>query len=404
MAWQMTAASAGLGRRHLAWLLGNAALIDATQSQAHAETTTEKLPPGFVGMNVLWGSGEEAALRDRFARARALGITELRIDWEWRIAEPAPGSYDWTAFDRLVSTAHRAGITLLPMVHYAPGWALISANKDPMGFELAPADHAFMPFARFLVACVQRYGPGGDAPVPFDPPRDWQIWNEPNNKDFWGPAPDPTRFAALMRTVAGELRPHRSRIRIVHAGLSNADEVFLSRLWDADPHFGETFDVMAVHPYIFDVTVGVRRPDEMDADIPADAGLGFVGEKAKPNYLGKVFNLQLLMRLRGDPGKPIWITEMGFLVSTARVGVSECRQAALTADTMRYITRYLTDQPFGVGTRKFAVNVERVYWFALDDFVVPDGFGNFGVYRADHSLRPSGEVLRSLLKNGGADL
>ncbi len=201
----------------------------------------------------------------------------------------------------------------------------------------------------------------------------------------------------MMRRVTIALAPYRGCIQVVHAGLSNADVMFLCQLWDADRHYGETFDVMAVHPYIFDRWQGVRRPDDMDADIATDAALGFVGDKNKPNYLGKVFNLQLLMTLRGDEGKPIWITEMGFFVSNTWLGVSEGRQAVLLSKTMDYIAKHLRERPFGEGKRALAANVQRVYWFALDDFASPDGVGNFGVYRADHSLRPSGQMIRSLL-------
>ena len=380
-------------RRHLAHLSLGAVALGVAQRKAQASET----PSGFFGINVLWGPGDEPTLRDRFRRARALRIIELRIDWEWRIAELQRGIYDWTAFDRLVSIAHQAGVRLLPVVHYAPEWALTPA-KDRMIFELALADHAFAPFARFMVACVQRYGPNGNASQPFIPITYWQIWNEPNNKEFWGPTPEPSRFAALMRIVARQLAPYRGDIHIVHAGLSFADEVFLSQLYEVDGRYGETFDVMSVHPYIFDRLKGVRQPDDMDADIAVDAELGFVGDKAKPNYLGKVFNIRQLMTQRCDAAKPIWITEIGFFVSSAWLGVSEARQTALLSDTMDYIIKRLTNQPFGRG-HDLSTKVQRVYWFALDDFVSPNGMGNFGVYHADHSLRPSGELIQGFLRS-----
>ena len=212
---------------------------------------------------------------------------------------------------------------------------------------------------RFLAACVTRFGPGGNAPGPYKPILAWQVWNEPNNKDFWGPAPDPGRFVRLMRQVSSALAPYRDRIKIVHAGLSKADLIYLWQLWEADPRYGETFDVMAVHPYIYDWRVGVRRPDDMDGDQEPDAKLGFVGDKYKPNYLGKVFNLQLFMTLRGS-SKPIWITEMGFFVSRTRLGVSDQQQASLMADTLAFIEARLTDRPFGEGNRSLAANVQRV--------------------------------------------
>lgn len=385
----------GLGRRRLASLATATALLPgATMNVAAASPEQARPPPGFMGANVLWPPGDAATLLDRFVRSRNIGLANIRTDWEWRIAEPRPGIYDWSALDRLVEAAHRTGVSLLPIVHYAPDWALPQAGKGDGIYELAPSDDAFDPFGRFLAACVRRYGPGGDAPVPFTPIEHWQVWNEPNNKSFWGPEPQPARFVAMMRHVTEALAPYRDRIKIVHAGLSKADLPFLWQLWEVDRQYGDTFDIMAVHPYIFDWWKGVRQPNDMDNDVPEDAALGFIGDKDKPNYLGKVFNLQLFMTLRGAAGKPIWITEMGFFVSSKWLGVSEERQATLLADTVSYIGRHLTDRPFGEGKRALAANVERLYWFALDDY--PGA--SFGLYRPDKSLRPSGEMMQSLLR------
>jgi hypothetical protein len=389
-------ARTGLGRRRLAALsaAGAMTLRAAAGTAQPASSEIIRPPPGFLGANVLWPPGDAVILFDRFSRVRKLGLTNVRTDWEWRVAERHQGVYDWSALDRLVQVAHQAGISLLPIVHYAPDWALVRGEKADGVYELAPADTAFEAFGRFLVACVRRYGPGGDAPVPFTPIEHWQIWNEPNNKSFWGPAAEPASFVAMMRRVSTALAPYRDRIKIVHAGLSKSDLAFMWQIWDVDRQYGDTFDIMAVHPYIFDWWQGVRKPDDMDDDIAEDAKLGFIGDKYKPNYLGKVFNVQLFMTLRGAPGKPIWLTEMGFFVGSTRLGVTEQRQASLLADTVDYIVRRLTDRPFGDGKRALAANVQRLYWFALDDY----GDTSFGLYRPDDTLRPSGETMRSLTR------
>lgn len=386
--------SVEITRRTLARLGAGAALALASG----ARPAQAALGPTFLGINTLWPPGDETSLRDRFTRARALGLIEVRTDWEWRLGEPRPGEFDWRAFDRLVRIAHETGVSVLPIVHYAPEWALPQTAKGAGISELAPTDAGFDAFGGFLARCVERYGPGGNAPIPFEPIIHWQIWNEPNNKDFWGPEPQPERFVRMMRRVTAALAPYRDRIRIVHAGLSKADLTFLWQLWEVDRNYGETFDIMAVHPYIFDWWAGVRSPDAIDPDSGPEAALGFIGDKSKPNYLAKVFNLQLFMTLRGVPQRPIWITEMGFFVSRSRYGVSEQRQATLLADTMDFIKRRLTDTPFGQGNRALPANVQRVYWFALDDYPMPDDYGNFGLYRADRTPRASAETLRRLIQ------
>ena len=349
------------------------------------------------GINALWIPGDAASLRERFRKARALGIKEVRLDWEWRQAEAQRGEFRWEKFDTLVRTAHEQGVSLLPIVHYAPAWALGKDRKPDDVYELAPREDTFPDYVRFLLASIQRYGPTGNAPVPFTPIRHWQVWNEPNIRQFWGPKPDPAAFTRLMQQVNVGLAPVRRQIQLVHAGLSKSDVSFMWQLWDANPRHGETFDILAVHPYVFDWSDGIRASEAMDADDSKAGPMGFVGSIKDPGYLGKVFNLQLFMTLRGMAGKPIWITEMGYFVARHRLGVTENEQAERLIRTVDFVKQRLTDQPFGRGHKgAIAANVQRLYWFSLDDYPSPDGLGSFGVYRPDGTLRPAGEALRRL--------
>jgi len=357
--------------------------------------------PLTMGINALWIPGDAPMLKERFKKARALGITEVRLDWEWRQAEPTRGQYQWDKLDTLVRTASEEGISLLPIVHYAPPWALVKARKRDDVYELAPHEDAYADYARFLLECIRRYGPGGKASgtlKPFTPITHWQVWNEPNLKQFWGPDPDAKDFAKFTRVVHQTLAPVRGQIKLVHAGLSKSDVEFMWHLWDADPKHGETFDIMAVHSYLFDGNDGIRSPEAMDKD-SSDAGpMGFVGNTKDGGHLGKVFNLQLFMTLRGSPGKPIWITEMGYFVAKHRLGVTEPEQGTRLQQTVDFIRRRLTDQPYGTGPRKLPANVQRLYWFSLEDYPSPEGLGSFGVYRPDGSMRPAGEALKALTK------
>ncbi len=347
-----------------------------------------------LGINALWIPGDAATLRDRFRKARALGIQDVRLDWEWRQVEGKRGEYRWDKLDTLVNIAHEEGVTLLPIVHYAPAWALRNARKADDVYELAPRDDAFDDFAKFLLASVRRYGPSGNSPLPFTPIRHWQVWNEPNIRQFWGPKPDAAAFGRMMQQVKTVLAPVRSQIKIVHAGLSKVDVEFMWELWEAHPQHGDTFDVMAVHPYLYDGRDGIRSPDAMDKDDAKAGPMGFVGSIKDSGYLGKIFNMQLFMTLRGSPGKPIWITEMGYFVAKHRLGVTEQGQAERLNRTIDFVKQKLTSEPYGTGTRMLATNVQRIYWFSLEDYPSPEGLGSFGVYRPDGGFRPAGEALR----------
>lgn len=381
----------------LAWLL--LALVLATSLAPSLVLADEPAAP-LLGINVLWPPGEAEILAERFRKARALGLREVRIDWEWRVVEPEPGRYRWDRLDDLVEVAADAGIELLPIVHYAPDWALPDQAKPADIYEMAPREVAFGDYARFVLACIERYGPGGNAPVRFNPIRAWQIWNEPNTKQFWGPAPNPTAFTQMMRQLHETLAPVRDQVQIVHAGLAKADLVFMWQLWEADDRHGETFDIMAVHPYLFDDRDGVRAPSAMDADVPEYAELGFIGSPTDPGFLGKVFNLQLFMTLRDAPDKPVWITEFGYLTGRHRLALDEDEQAERLTRTIEFVRRRLTSRPFDPEhpARNLPARVQRLYWFALEDYPAPRGLGNFGLFREDGSERPAAEALRTLAR------
>ncbi|WP_071872453.1 hypothetical protein [Atopomonas hussainii] len=366
-----------------------------------AQGANAQAEPLTLGINSMWGPGDSETLKKRFQQAKALNTRQVRLDWEWRQVETTRGTYDWQTLDTLVRVAHEEGIELLPIVHYAPSWALRSESKPNDVYEMAPTQKAFKNYAQFLRASIERYGPDGNAPFTFTPITHWQVWNEPNIKNFWGPKPDAPSFVKLMQAVHQETAGLRDKVKLVHAGLSKSDLIFFWQLWEEDPQYGATFDILAIHPYLFHWWDGIREPDDMDNDDDDYAALGVIGSHNDPGYLGKVFNLQLMMQLKGFAEKPIWITEMGYFVADHRLGVSEAEQAKRLKSTLTFIRQKLGKTGYGQGVRgEVAANVERIYWFSLEDFPSPDGLGSFGLYRPDGSLRPAAKTFIHETKQG----
>lgn len=364
----------------------------------HALAATSKAQY-TIGMNFLWGNGDAKGLEERFKKMKELGITEARTDWEWRYVEQKKGVYDWTTIDKMMTLANTYGINILPIVHYAPEWALPAKKKPGNIYEMALTSDSYEAYAKFLAASIDRYGPGGNAKIKFTPIKYWQPWNEVNIKEFWGPAPNAKDFVKFMQTVNSVVGSRRGKIKIVHAGLSKADFTFLWQLWEIDPNYGRLFDIMALHPYFFNPKGGVRAVDEMDSDQAEYAALGVVGSPNDAGFLGKVFNVQLFLTLKKAP-KPIWITEIGFMAGSKNDwAISEDEEKRLADSTLSYISNKLTKKAFGKGARgDVAANVERVYWFALEDYGFPDDTGNFGVYRSDGTARPLADVIKSYAK------
>lgn len=83
------------------------------------------------------------------------------------------------------------------------------------------------------------------------------------------------------------------------------------------------------------------------------------------------------------------------MVASPPLGVTEAQQSAKTKATLDYINQHLSGKSFGKGLRgDLPADVERVYWFSLEDYESPDGLGNFGLFRADGTERPAAAVYR----------
>ena len=150
----------------------------------------------------------------------------------------------------------------------------------------------------FLKAAVARYGPGGSywaneypssigtgaTPLPV---QSWQIWNEPNLKRFWAPAPSSQRYGRLLRISHDAIKSQHPQAQIVLAGLFSEGDVkawtFLGNLYGV-PGVRNDFDVAALHPY------------------------GCTLDQTRQG----IVNIRAAMTNHGDGVTPMWITEFAW--------------------------------------------------------------------------------------------
>jgi hypothetical protein len=169
---------------------------------------------------------------------------------------------------------------------FAPPWAAV----DPSNPASPPKAK---PFAAYLEAAVERYGPRGSLwaehpEVPRVPIRDWQIWNEPSHAGFWSEQPFAERYVAVLRAARRAIRGADRGARIVLAGLVYDSWTQLELLYRAGAK--GLFDVLSLHPYtrkLSNVIEVLRRNRTMldhhrDTDIPI-----VVTELSWPSSVGK---------------------------------------------------------------------------------------------------------------------
>lgn len=283
-----------------------------------------------------------------------LGLSRLRLDFDWSRIEWSPGRYDWEQTDRIVDHANRRGITVHGLLAYTPDWARPAGTSD----KRPPTDPAL--FADFAATTAARYQPMGVT--------SWEIWNEPNVEQFWEPEADPEAYARLFTAAVEAIRSADADAVVVTGGLAPARdrgedlsaETFLHRMFDTlEPGL---VDAVAVHPY---------------------------SHPTRPSNRSKAWNLfgrlpavrDIVAEAAGRP-VPLWLTEFGAPTGTAEQAVSNSEQAAIVVEALQCAGRLDW--------------VEALYLYNLRDRSggAPDeAEDNFGLFAADGEPKEAAEAL-----------
>lgn len=295
---------------------------------------------------------------------RASGVNWVRFDFDWSYIESTQGSFDWSGTDRLVETATDAGLEVLGLITYTPEWA-----RDP---SVAESDSHTRPedpntFANFAGLAAERYANSVTS---------WEIWNEPNLRAFYNPAPDVTSYAELLTVASTSIRESQPNATVVSGGLSPATDngtdisptTFLTDLYEAGA--GPQFDVVGMHPYSFPA-------------LPSDS-------------LTQSWNAFYRMRLmrdtmieNGDETKSIWATEFGSPTGDSPDAVTDAVQADILQD--------------GLNEARELGFVAKVFVYSLQDrgSDTSDREQNFGLLDVNSNPKPAMDVLLAANETGG---
>lgn len=251
------------GRRPIAALAAALALLAVGAGDAVA--AERQVPQGYIGA-VTDGVMTDDPQR-WFGQVDTMvgaGVESVRILFDWRDAQPyrrradvppdkahlyrseSGVPTDWRLIDSYVEAAVQRGLTMLPVVIYAPPWAAKYQNSEAS----PPAN--FATYAKFAAAAANRYGRTGtfwverpDLPkIPIDR---WQIWNEPHFKEFWSDQPWARQYARLLRLTSKVVKQKVPSARIVAAGMANKSWTYLSMLYAQETK--GSFDYAAIHPF-----------------------------------------------------------------------------------------------------------------------------------------------------------
>jgi len=158
------------------------------------------------------------------------GFKWVRMDFHWGATEREKGQYDFRAYDRLMTALQEHGIRALFILDYG------NRHYDN---GLAPcSDEGRAVFARWAAAAVEHFKGRGVL---------WEMWNEPNLKQFWKPEPNVTNYIALARAVGKAIKTVAPREHYCGPATSRIDLKFLEACFQGG--LLEYWDSVTVHPY-----------------------------------------------------------------------------------------------------------------------------------------------------------
>jgi hypothetical protein len=332
-----------------AWAAALAVSVAAIAAMAPAASA---LPGDF------WGVSPQATpSAEQFLRLRSGGVDSVRIPIPWSSVQPTgPADANFTNVDALVSGAAAAGLNVLPFVYDAPPWAVTPA-RVPGSTASAPKTLPVKTgaqrtaWANFLKLVVGRYGPGGafwaaNPGLPEDSIRTWQIWNEENFK-YFVVRPSPSDYGKLINVSYTAIKSVDPSANLILGGMfARPKEAeykrkppqayfatdFLDQLYTSTPGIKKKFVGVALHPY-------TTKYQQLTPDIE---------------------EFLTVLKANHDPGKKLWITEVGWSSEPHSAGDSFAKGPAGQATQLK--------GAFSLFKSKAAKwKLQRVYWFSVDD-------------------------------------
>jgi hypothetical protein len=324
-----------------------------------------------------------APTSDRIAEALATGAKTVRIFALWKDFEPdARGQYPSNnvglanltkTFDDAIKQLTAGGAQPLFVVTEAPSWANGSSDVNVPPND--PAD-----FGDFLKRfAAHNKGVGTVA--------GYEVWNEPDENQFWHPAPDAVKYTAMLKAAYAGIKAGDPAATVVAGPMTGNDYSWLQNLYTAGA--AGSFDVVAVHT---DTACLDRGPDEFYRENNVLARYTFLGYRTVHDT----------MAANGDGNKPIWMTELGW--SSTNGSPTSCTRG-----------QWAGQKPSGVSEAAQAGFLTKAYsclandpyvtvasWFTMRDTTEHiDELNHYGLLRTDGSAKPAMAAFKAVAAAGG---
>ncbi len=220
----------------------------ATSGTAPAPTGTSTgtvLPDGVTPVGAKWDWARYSSYEPYLQTLKG-GYTYY--EFVWCDIEPSPGTYSWSAVDRVAERTKALGMTLLIKIRVGLCWATDGEAQYARG---AGKTESGMPkdlstYADFISTAVKRYAPLGVT--------EFALENEVNSPSYWAGTPD--QMEQLITAGAAAIRSASPQAKVVDFGLSSTTYGYgiANRLLEA----GDTQAAIASWNSYYERRIGTR--------------------------------------------------------------------------------------------------------------------------------------------------
>ncbi len=194
-----------------------------------------------------WGI-QASTLEDTLLdKAAEIGVKWTRLGASWPSIEKEKGIYDWSETDIAFNKIYEKGIT--PFVTLGRGNELyteLTTYDDPKlaeiyGYRPAPPTRnpeALEAWLNFVRATVGRYK---------DKIKYWEIWNEPNHRNYWGAPPDGKDYGKLLKITALLIREIDPDAIIIGGSMAGINPGFTEDFLSVGT--ADLIDIISYHNY-----------------------------------------------------------------------------------------------------------------------------------------------------------
>ena len=180
-------------------------------------------------------------------RAAEIGVKWTRLGASWPSIEKGKGVYSWEETDKAFEVALKNGIT--PFITIGGGnelYSKMTTYDDPKlaeiyGYRPEPPikdTEAMEAFLNFTRATVERYKDEIDY---------WEVWNEPNHRNYWGGEPDGKEYGRLLVETAKLIKRVDPGCKVIGGSTAGIDPKFTDDFLSVGSD--SLIDIISYHNY-----------------------------------------------------------------------------------------------------------------------------------------------------------